>query len=82
MTETGDVRPDFDPHLPHRYFMSYTYQDRTKAGGFGFGNYAISLALPMTGVDDVRFVTEQIKQSNPTFTDVVILGWQKFEDLS
>jgi hypothetical protein len=75
-----DIKPPIDPEYPHRYFVTYTYRLAAIGFNFGFGSFAIGLRLPIRGADDVLYVSGQIRESNPTFTDIVIIGWQKFEE--
>jgi hypothetical protein len=59
------------------YFVSYVYW---KENNFGFGHCQLLIKNSVIGFDDIQAIVSELRRLNPTFIDVVILNWRKFEE--
>jgi hypothetical protein len=57
------------------YFVSYIAWDNKNQI---YGMIDIFISQPIKNFDTIELVLQMIKDKNPTFKDVIILGWQRY----
>lgn len=70
--ETTTQQPT-EPATPHRYFIAIAYQH-------GVGSRQINLSQPIRSMADLDVVRNALLEASPHLGDMVITGWQRFED--
>jgi hypothetical protein len=59
------------------YFVSFMHWRKDK---HGVGCEQLSLEKPVTGWEDIQAMASEIRRLDPTYTEVTILNWRRFED--